>query len=282
MLQECNMISLFGTMLLQLIHHNAPPSSRLLLLQCHHSCQLCIFSYINLAAFSAKSSLGTCFCPSASCSIMANINTTFVDGFSMLQPGEWRARWRHHLWRGSGPCQRSEAQWSCRKASQVGSCPGWCEHCWPASPRHVRRRCEDWAICRCRFECGCRPNTGLLGQYDLPALLPSEVLWVATSILFGEGTKCPYSLQIIMIPSTIPPDQERKYYNVIKHVYLRKNKVWSKDCVTFCQGSPLCINWGSQPRNGLTALNHMFDRMGGMQIRIWSISAKNETTSQQS
>ena len=92
----------------------------------------------------------------------------------------------------------------------------------------------------------------------------------------AKEPNCPYSLQIIMIPSTIPPDQERKYYNVVKHVCLHKNKVWSKDCMTFCQGSPLCINWGPQPRNGLMALNHMFDRMGGMQIRIWSISAKYE------
>ena len=47
-------------------------------------------------------------------------------------------------------------------------------------------------------------------------------------------------------------------------------------CMSLCQGAPLKFDWGCQPRNGLKALNHMLDRMGGMQVRIWSISAKFE------
>ena len=88
--------------------------------------------------------------------------------------------------------------------------------------------------------------------------------------------KCPFSMQIIVIPSTIPPDQDHKYVNIVKHIYLHKNKRWSKDCMSFCQGAPLRFDWGSQPRIGLMAINHMLDRMGGMQVRIWSISAKFE------
>eukprot|EP00435_Cladocopium_sp_Y103_P021907 s1773_g5.t1 len=34
---------------------------------------------------------------------------------------------------------------------------------------------------------------------------------------------CPYSMQIIAIPSTIAPDHDRKYVNIVKHVYLRKS-----------------------------------------------------------
>ena len=49
--------------------------------------------------------------------------------------------------------------------------------------------------------------------------------------------KCPFSMQIIVIPSTIPPDQDHKYVNIVKHIYLHKNKLWSKDCMSFCQGS---------------------------------------------
>ena len=58
----------------------------------------------------------------------------------------------------------------------------------------------------------------------------------------------PYSLQIIFVPSTIPPDQEGKYFNLVKHIYLHKNKVWSKDCMSFCQGSRLKFDWGTHPQ----------------------------------
>ena len=86
----------------------------------------------------------------------------------------------------------------------------------------------------------------------------------------------PYSMQIIVLPSTIAPDQDHKYVNIVKHVYLHKNKLWSKDRMSLCQGSPLKFDCGCQPRCGLMALNHMFDRMGGMQVHIWYISAKFE------
>ena len=109
------------------------------------------------------------------------------------------------------------------------------------------------------------------------ALDPRETFELPPPFCLKSEPKCPYSMQIIAIPSTIPPDQDHKYVNIVKHVYLHKNKLWSKDCMSFCQGAPLRFDWGSQPRNGLMAINHMLDRMGGMQVRIWSVSAKNET-----
>ena len=86
----------------------------------------------------------------------------------------------------------------------------------------------------------------------------------------------PYSMQIIVVPSVMPPDATGKYFHVFKHIYLHKNKLWSKDCMSLCHGSPLKFDWLRQPRLGLMALNHMLDRVGGMQVRIWSISPKFE------
>ena len=62
----------------------------------------------------------------------------------------------------------------------------------------------------------------------------------------------PYSMQIIAIPSTIPPDANRKYINIVKHIfYLHKNKVSPKDGTSFCHSSSLKLDWGHQVRLGL-------------------------------
>ena len=88
--------------------------------------------------------------------------------------------------------------------------------------------------------------------------------------------KVPYSLQIVIVPSYLPPDKEQDYVDIFKHIYLHKNKVSSADCVSFCHGAPVCFDWGKQTRLALAGLNNMLDRTGGMQIRIWTLAPKFE------
>ena len=88
--------------------------------------------------------------------------------------------------------------------------------------------------------------------------------------------KVPYTLQIVIVPSYLPPDKEQDYVDIFKHIYLHKNKVSSADCVSFCHGAPVCFDWGKQTRLALAGLNNMLDRTGGMQIRIWTLAPKFE------
>ena len=86
----------------------------------------------------------------------------------------------------------------------------------------------------------------------------------------------PYSMQFIIVPAHLPPDQEHTYVDIFKHVYLHKNKVWAKDLMAHCFGIPVRFEWGSQTRLALTGLNFMLDRIGGIQVRLWSIGPKFE------
>ena len=86
----------------------------------------------------------------------------------------------------------------------------------------------------------------------------------------------PYSMQIVIVPSHIPPDANQSYVDIFKHIYLHKNKVSSKDCMASCHGMPVRFEWGNQTRLALMAVNYMMDRAGGMQIRQWTISPKFE------
>ena len=43
-----------------------------------------------------------------------------------------------------------------------------------------------------------------------------------------------------------------------------------------CFGIPVRFDWGSQTRLALTGLNFMLDRIGGIQVRLWSIGPKFE------
>ena len=83
-------------------------------------------------------------------------------------------------------------------------------------------------------------------------------------------------MQIIILPSSVPPDQEQEYVDIFKHIYLHRNKVLSADCVSYCQGIPIRFDWGNQVRVALSALNYMLDRAGGMQVRLWTLSPKFE------
>ena len=88
----------------------------------------------------------------------------------------------------------------------------------------------------------------------------------------------PYAMQIV-IQTTQPPsegDPNGSYVHILKHVYLHKNKVPSRDCIEMCQGDALRFDWGHQTGVALMALNYMLDRMGGMQLRNWIIMAKFE------
>ena len=86
----------------------------------------------------------------------------------------------------------------------------------------------------------------------------------------------PYSLQIVVLPAAFPPNQEVKFVNIVKHVYLYRNKLTSKECLETCQGSAFKFDWGQHVRVALMALNYMMDRMGGMQLRLWTIKPKFE------
>ena len=86
----------------------------------------------------------------------------------------------------------------------------------------------------------------------------------------------PYSMQIFMLPSTNPPDDQQSYFHVFKHIYMHRNKLSCKECMDLCQGCPLRFDWGSHARIGLMALNLLQDKLGGKQIRLWHLSANFE------
>ena len=86
----------------------------------------------------------------------------------------------------------------------------------------------------------------------------------------------PYSMQIFMLPSSNPPDDQQSYFHIFKHIYMHRNKLTSKECVDLCQGCPLRFDWGSHARIGLMALNFLQDKLGGKQIRLWHLTAKFE------
>jgi len=80
--------------------------------------------------------------------------------------------------------------------------------------------------------------------------------------------KVPYSMQITIVPSYLPPGKDREYVDMFKHIYLHRNKVLSTDCISYCQGSLVRFDWGKQPRMALSALNYLPDRVAGMQVRF--------------
>ena len=88
----------------------------------------------------------------------------------------------------------------------------------------------------------------------------------------------PYTMQIIILPASPPAnsDPSADYVHIVKHVYLHRNKVPSKDCVAMCHGTPMRFEWGNNTRLGLAGLNYMLDRMGGRQLRHWVIKPKFE------
>ena len=88
----------------------------------------------------------------------------------------------------------------------------------------------------------------------------------------------PYTIQFVILPASVPQDADpnRSYYHIVKHVYLHRNKLSSKDCVAMCRGTPMRFEWGNSVRLGLAALNYMMDGMGGQQLRHWIIKPKYE------
>ena len=85
----------------------------------------------------------------------------------------------------------------------------------------------------------------------------------------------PYLMKIIIVPTTTPEngDPEAQYVNIIKHIYLHKNKLPVKMCMDACT---VAHRWdyGRHFRVGLLAMNYMLDLMGGMQIRHWVVQPK--------
>ena len=80
-----------------------------------------------------------------------------------------------------------------------------------------------------------------------------------TPFCLKSEPKVPYSMQFVIVPSSLPPDQDHEYVDIFKHIYLHRNKVPSNECMSYCQGIPVRFDWGSQVRLGLTAMNYMLD-----------------------
>ena len=56
----------------------------------------------------------------------------------------------------------------------------------------------------------------------------------------AKNLPVPFLMQLIIIPSTPPEDENAdptaKYFNIVKHVYLHKNKLPVNMCVEACRG----------------------------------------------
>ena len=131
--------------------------------------------------------------------------------------------------------------------SQVGPWSRWCDCRRLASEGHGRHRWQGGTIRRCEPQRLLGPHTNILGQHHLLSVCAGQVFRIATTILPEVRAKCPLQHACRSLSSShppFPPDQDRGYVNIVKHVYLRKNKLWSKDCMSLCQGSPLKFDWG--------------------------------------
>ena len=95
-----------------------------------------------------------------------------------------------------------------------------------------------------------------------------------------SGPKVPYTVQMIILPASPPPDCDPattdSYVHIFKHVYLHRNKANAKDCIDMCFGLALKFDWGTHTRLALMALTYMMDKMGGKQIRDWVVQPKFE------
>ena len=86
----------------------------------------------------------------------------------------------------------------------------------------------------------------------------------------------PILMQIVIVPTTPVEnaDPQAKYVNIVKHIYLHKNKLPISMCVESCRGVTHKWDYGKHFRVGLLAMNYMLDMMGGMQVRHWVIQPK--------
>ena len=173
-------------------------------------------------------------------------------------------------------CSRTKDHWSMKQASEVRS-PSRCGHCafGPTTSEHCGKWMQIGAVCRSDPQSPCRSHTRLPRQHPLQVMC-NKFRDLPEPFCLKSEPNVPYSIQIIVRPALRPPDQEKKYFDILKHIYLRRNKVFSKDILTYCHGHALRFDWGQQVRTGFMALNYMFDRMGGMQIRLWTIAPKFE------
>lgn len=76
-------------------------------------------------------------------------------------------------------------------------------------------------------------------------------------------------MQLVIVPSFLPPDEDHAYVEIFKNVYLHKNKVPSNECMSFCHGIAVRFDCGSQVRLGLTGMNYML-------VRLWTFQPKFE------
>ena len=100
-----------------------------------------------------------------------------------------------------------------------------------------------------------RANANFLDMTVYPLCAQAKYRELPEPFNLKAEPKVPYSLQIVIVPSYLPPDKEQDYVDIFKHIYLHKNKVSSADCVSFCHGAPVCFDWGKQTRLALAGLN---------------------------
>ena len=96
--------------------------------------------------------------------------------------------------------------------------------------------------------------------------------------LFGLKSELPVPslMRLIIIPAKSPEngDPDAQYINIIKHIYMHKNKLPVNMCTEACRGVAHWWDHGRHFRVGLLAMNYMLDLMGGMQIRHWVVQPK--------
>ena len=54
----------------------------------------------------------------------------------------------------------------------------------------------------------------------------------------------PYSMQIFMLPSSNPPDDQQSYFHIFKHIYMHRNKLTAKSVWTYVK-DVLCDSIGA-------------------------------------
>ena len=139
MLQACNMISLFGTMLLQLIHHNA------------HAFFTSVASAMSSFLSAGIHFLKTWLAHSANFCLWSN-GKHRCELRGQFQAWTGRTWWGSHLRRIVRPGTRSEALWPASKAIEIKQTGRRCLLHRSSSSWHGWHRRQAWTVCWHRAE----------------------------------------------------------------------------------------------------------------------------------
>ena len=135
---------------------------------------------------------------------------------------------------------KTKDHWPIRQVSEVRS-P--CRHRHRAFGSTTSEHRGQWrqarAVCRSDPQSPCRSHARL-------PITPSTSYACKTSFQIPE-----------------PYRSRKKYFDSLKHICLHEN------ILSYCHGHALRFDWGAQVRTG-----PMFDRMGGMHIRLWTVAPR--------